>query len=86
MEKQVIRTKEAPAAIGPYSQAILVNGFLYTSGQLPLDPESGEISGSGIREQTQCALRNLEAVLKSAGAGLNNIVKTTIFMKDMKDF
>lgn len=86
MEKKVIKTKEAPAAIGPYSQAILANGIIYTSGQIPLDPESGEVVGGGIREQTQKVLRNLEAVLKAAGAGLNDVVKTTVFLRDMEDF
>ena len=86
MEKKVIKTKEAPAAIGPYSQAILANGIIYTSGQIPLDPESGEVVGGGIREQTQKVLRNLEAVLKAAGAGLNDVVKTTVLLRDMEDF
>jgi len=86
MGKKVIKTKEAPAAIGPYSQAILVNGMLYTSGQIPLDPESGEVTGGSIREQTQRVLRNLEAVLNAAGAGLNDVVKTTVFLKNMEDF
>ena len=81
MGKKIIQTAKAPSAIGPYSQAIEANGFVYTSGQLGLDPETGEFR-NGIREQTQQALKNLQAILNEAGTSLDNVVKTTVFMHD----
>src|SRR3982750_3226406 len=84
--KQQIQTKNAPAAIGPYSQAIKAGGFVFVSGQLPIDPETGEVVAGGTAEQTECVLKNLAAVLEAAGSGLNKVVKTTVFLADMKEF
>lgn len=83
---KVIQTEKAPAAIGPYSQAIAVNGLLYTSGQIPIVPETGFMEGTDIEQQTERVIRNLEAVLEEAGCGFADVVKTTCFLKDMKDF
>jgi 2-iminobutanoate/2-iminopropanoate deaminase len=84
--KTAIATTKAPAAIGPYTQAVRVGNFLYTSGQIPLDPASGQIVSGGIAEQTTQVLENLKAVLESAGTSLAGVVKTTVFLKDMNDF
>ena len=81
-----ITTDKAPKAIGPYSQAIRIGNLLYSSGQIPLSPESGEIVGENISEQTERVCLNLEAVLKDAGADFSNVVKTTCFLADMADF
>jgi len=81
-----IETKNAPAAIGPYSQAFIVNGLLFTSGQIPLNPETGEIVGSDITEQTHQVMKNLGALLESANLSYENVVKTTCFLADMVDF
>ena len=83
---KVINTKNAPAAIGPYSQAIEVNGFVYTSGQLPINPETGEFAGSDIKSQTEQSLKNVKAILEEAGLTMQNVVKTTVFLADMADF
>jgi len=85
-ERTPIQTSEAPAAIGPYTQAIRCGQFIYTSGQIPLDPQSGELVGEDIQAQTHRVLRNLQAVLSSAGASLNSVVKTTVFLSTMSDF
>jgi len=84
--KQIIETQEAPGAIGPYSQAIIAGGVVYTSGQIPLDPQTGEFVEGGIAEQTEQVMRNLAAVLKAAGTGLESVVKTTVFLADMSEF
>ena len=84
--RRVISTQEAPRAIGPYSQAIRINDFIFTSGQIPLNPETGCVSGCGIKEQTEQTLKNLSAVLIAAGSSLNDLVKTTCFLADMNDF
>lgn len=81
-----ITTANAPAAIGPYSQAIKVNGMLYTSGQIPLDPVSGVIVGDNITEQTEQIMKNLSAVLTAANTSFDNVVKTTCFLSDISDF
>ena len=86
MSKSVIATPEAPAAIGPYSQAVRVGDFVYTSGQIPLDPATGEFVPGGITEQTERVCRNLEAVLAAAGVGMPDVVKTTVFLQSMGDF
>ncbi|MDX1417536.1 MAG: RidA family protein [Candidatus Promineifilaceae bacterium] len=86
MSKTVIHTQHAPAAVGPYSQAIRVGQFVYTAGQIPLDPASGNVVSGSISAQTERALRNLEAVLTAAGARLENVVKTTVFLQDMDEF
>lgn len=84
--KKVVATEGAPRAIGPYSQAIVANGFVFTSGQIPLDPPTGEFVAGGIAEQTEQVFRNLVAVLEAAGTSLERIVKTTVFLADMNDF
>ena len=84
--KVQVQTESAPAAIGPYSQAIRANGFVYVSGQIPIDPQTGEFVAGGVREQTEQVLKNLSAVLNAAGSGLENVVKTTVFLADMKEF
>lgn len=84
--KTAISTTDAPAAIGPYSQAVRVGDTLYTSGQIPIDPRTGELIAGGIAEQTTRVLENLKAVLAASGIDLIHVVKTTVFLKDMKDF
>jgi 2-iminobutanoate/2-iminopropanoate deaminase len=83
---KIISTSNAPAAIGPYSQAILVNGMLYTSGQIPLDPFNGQVVEGGIKEQTLQVMKNLKAILDEAGTSFENVIKTTCFLYDMGDF
>lgn len=83
---KVISTEKAPAAIGPYSQAIVLNDILFTSGQIPVNPATGEIAGDTIEAQAEQVMKNLEAVLKEAGTGFENAVKTTCFLADMGDF
>lgn len=84
--KTAISTLHAPAAIGPYSQAIQIGDFIYTSGQVALDPVTGQIVPGGIAEQTTRVLENLKAVLEAAGTDLSHVVKTLVFLKDMNDF
>jgi 2-iminobutanoate/2-iminopropanoate deaminase len=84
--KEVISTKAAPAAIGPYSQAIKVGNLVYTSGQIPIDPATGNFVEGGIKEQTRQSLTNVKAILEEAGLKMANVVKTTVFMADMNDF
>ncbi len=84
--KTAISTSHAPAAIGPYSQAVRVGDFLYTSGQVALDPATGVIVSGGIEGQTTRVLENLKAVLEAAGSSLDQVFKTTVFLKDMNDF
>ncbi len=86
ISKKVISTDKAPAAIGPYSQAIDTGVFIYTSGQIPVDPTSGLVVQGGIEVQTKQVFENLRNVLEAAGSGLDQIVKTTVFLKDMGDF
>ena len=83
---KVISTKKAPAAIGPYSQAIQVGNLVYTSGQIPIDPATGAFVEGGIKEQTRQSLSNVRAILEEAGLSMANVVKTTVFMADMNDF
>lgn len=82
----VVSTERAPAAIGPYAQAIVANGFVFTAGQIPLDPATGEVVGSDVGEQAQQVLANLEAVLAAAGSSFDLVVKTTCFLTDLADF
>lgn len=82
----IIQTKKAPAAIGPYSQAIVTDGMIYTSGQIPLLPETGALSDGGIVGQTEQVIKNLSAVLEAAGSDLTKVVKTTCFLRNMGDF
>jgi 2-iminobutanoate/2-iminopropanoate deaminase len=86
MERTKIQTSHAPAAIGPYSQAIVCGDLVYTSGQIALDPASGELAGDDIEAQTHRVLQNLQAVLNSAGASLSSVIKTTVFLTNMSDF
>ncbi len=83
---KVISTKKAPAAIGPYSQAIQVGNLVYTSGQIPIDPSTGAFVEGGIKEQTRQSLTNIKAILEEAGLSMTDVVKTTVFMADMNDF
>ena len=83
---KAISTKKAPAAIGPYSQAIQVGNLVYTSGQIPIDPATGVFVEGGIKEQTRQSLTNVKAILEEVGLTMSNVVKTTVFMADMNDF
>lgn len=85
MEKQIISTNNAPAAIGPYSQGVIVRDTVYTSGQLPINPQTGEIAET-IEEQTRQALENGKAIIEAAGSDMSKVFKTTVFLKDLKDF
>lgn len=84
--KQVISTHQAPAAIGPYSQAIQVGNLVFTSGQIPINPATGQFAEGGIKEQTRQSLTNIKAILEEAGLTMAHVVKTTVFMADMNDF
>ena len=84
--KEIISTENAPGAIGPYSQAVKVGNMIFCSGQIPIDPKTGEFVSDDVAEQTEQVLRNLSAVLEAAGTSLNNVVKTTVFLADMNDF
>ena len=86
MMKKVLSTAKAPAAIGPYSQAIQVGNLVYTSGQIPIDPATGMFVEGGIKEQTRQSLLNVKAILEEAGLTMSDVVKTTVFMADMNDF
>ncbi len=88
IEKKIIATKNAPGAIGPYSQGIVAGGtnMMFVSGQIPLDPATGSVPGSDIAVQARQSLSNLKAVLEAAGAGLENVVKTTVFLTDLSEF
>jgi 2-iminobutanoate/2-iminopropanoate deaminase len=83
---QTIATPDAPNAIGPYSQGIVMNGFLFTAGQIALDPNTMEVVAGGIAEQTERVMMNLQSVLAAAGLGLADVVKTTVFLQDMSEF
>jgi len=83
---RVVATDRAPAAIGPYSQAIVSQGFVFTSGQIGLDPATGEFVGAGVEEQTRALLANLSAVLEAAGSSLARVVRTTVYLRDMADY
>ena len=84
--KEVVSTDRAPGAIGPYSQAIKAGGMVFCSGQIPIDPATGEFVDGGVAEQTEQVFKNLIAVLEAAGSGLEGVVKTTVFLADMNDF
>ncbi len=87
MSRQIVATDRAPAAIGPYSQAVRFNGeLIYTAGQIPLDPETGQIIGDNVAAQTERVLKNLSGILAAAGSSLEQVVKTTVFLKNMNDF
>ena len=84
--KEIIATEDAPRAIGPYSQAVRAGNFVFASGQIPIDPATGEFVPGGVAEQTEQVLKNLTALFAAAGVGLDQIVKTTVFLADMNDF
>lgn len=86
MNKKIINTESAPAAIGPYSQSILAGNILFISGQLPIDPETGKFAGNNIKSQTEQSLKNIESILEKAGCTMDNVVKTTVLLNDMGDF
>lgn len=86
MENNVITTEQAPRAIGPYSQAIKSGELVYTSGQIPLDPQTGAVVEGGVEAQARQAFKNLGAILEAAGAAFHSVIKTTVFIKDMNDF
>jgi len=86
MSRETIQTNEAPKAIGPYAQAIKANVFVYTAGQIPIDPKTGNFVEGGIKEQTRRVLENLKAVLEASGSSMSQVVKATVFLKNMADF
>ncbi len=86
MTKKIVSTENAPKAIGPYSQAVMANGFVFCSGQIPIDPISGELVTGSITEQTRQVLSNLAAVLEAARSSMDRVIKVTVFLKDMNDF
>jgi 2-iminobutanoate/2-iminopropanoate deaminase len=86
MNKKQIQTDKAPKAIGPYSQGIVANGFIFVSGQIPIDPATGELNTGTIEDQTRQVLKNLGAVLEAAGSSYENVVKATVFLQDLNDF
>ncbi len=86
MKKQIITTEKAPKAIGPYSAAVRVGNFVYTAGQIGIDPATGEVVPGGIEAETRQALTNLKHILEAAGASLDSVVKTTVFLRDINDF
>ena len=86
MDKAIVKCDEAPSPVGPYSQGVILDGWIWTSGQVALDPRSGAIEGSNAAEQADRALRNIEAILKAAGAGLGQVVRVTVYLTDMNDF
>ncbi len=86
MSKKAVRTDKAPSPVGPYSQAIIYNNLVFCSGQIALDPETGQLADRDIESETSRVIENLKAVLESAGSGLDKVLKTTVFLRDMKDF
>lgn len=86
MEKKIINTTKAPGAVGPYSQAVKVGNFLFTSGQIPLDPATGELVSGDVKKATERSLENIKALLEEAGTSFDKVIKTTVFVKNMSDF
>lgn len=84
--KEIVSTEKAPGAIGPYSQAVKCGNFVFVSGQIPIDPSTGNFVSEDVAEQTEQVLKNLQAVLEAAGSGIDRVVKTTVFLADMNDF
>ena len=85
-DKEIIVTKNAPQAIGPYSQAVKANGFVFTAGQIAIDPATGNVIEGDVRRQTERVMQNLKAILQASGSSLENVVRTTVFLKNMSDF
>lgn len=86
MSKRIVKTEHAPAAVGPYSQGVVLDGWLWTCGQVALDPKSGKLVGSDAATQADRALRNIQAILEAAGSGFDQVVRTTVYLKNMDDF
>lgn len=86
MAPEIIFTENAPKAIGPYSQAVKANGFVYVSGQIPINPESGDLVKTGIEDEVNQVMKNLKAIVEKSGSNLSKVLKTTIYLKDMNDF
>ncbi len=86
MNRKIVNTDLAPKAIGPYSQAVISNGFVYTAGQIPINPKTGKIESTGLEDQIRQVLNNLSAVLEAAGSNLKEVIKLTVFMVDINDF
>jgi 2-iminobutanoate/2-iminopropanoate deaminase len=87
MSKKIIRTPNAAQPVGPYNQGVILNGHvIFTAGQIPLDPGTGQMVAGGIQEQTEMALRNLKAIVEAGGSGLDRVIKTTVYLKDLNDF
>ena len=86
IERTIIATEEAPGAVGPYSQGVAADGFVFTAGQVPINPASGKVEAQTIEDQTRQVLTNVDAVLRAAGSGLDRVVKMTVFMTDLADF
>jgi 2-iminobutanoate/2-iminopropanoate deaminase len=86
IERTIIATEEAPGAVGPYSQAVAADGFVFTAGQIPINPASGKVEATTIEDQTRQVLTNVDAVLRAAGSSLDRVVKMTVFMTDLADF
>jgi 2-iminobutanoate/2-iminopropanoate deaminase len=86
MNREIVQTNQAPKAIGPYEQAIKANGFIYTAGQIPIDPKTGSFVEGGITDQTRQVLENLKAILEAGGSALERAIKATVFLKNMADF
>lgn len=86
MSKKIVLTPNAAQPIGPYNQAVITGSLVYTSGQIPIDPATGQVVAGGIKEQTEMVLKNLRAILEAAGSNLQKVVKTTVFLKDMNEF
>ena len=84
--KKIVKTNQAPAPVGPYNQAVISGNFVFTAGQIAIDPETGQLDESDVRKQTERVILNMEAVLKAAGSDLNKVLKTTVFLKNMDDF
>ena len=86
MSKKIVLTPNAAQPIGPYNQAVITGSLVYTSGQIPIDPATGQVVAGGIKEQTEMVLKNLRAILEAAGSNLQKVAKTTVFLKDMNEF
>ena len=84
--KKIVKTNQAPAPVGPYNQAVISGNFVFTAGQIAIDPETGQVDESDVRKQTDRVIQNIRAVLKAAGSDLNKVLKTTVFLKNMDDF